>query len=452
MPHSAIGTKAILLMAGTGIRFGSETPKQFHRLAGKKVYLHTLETFLNSGLFEQIVLVCPAKWLDEIKQDLGPYSSSAIKVIEGGATRQESSLKGLLACGNTTQYVVIHDAVRPFVEYSILKHNLEEAISHQAVDTCIPSTDTLVYAPNSKHISSIPSRTDYLRGQTPQSFAYPLILQAHLKAQEEKVTNSSDDCSLVLRLNHPVRIVAGNEENIKITSELDLFLAEQILRFKQASGSLKTKQQSLAGKRLVVTGGTGGIGQAICTLLKEQGAIPLVLSRSSEPYSADLTSYEATKQAFNQILVEYGPLDGLINSIGWLKTKEFDQLSNEEIDGQIATNLTGVIYSCRCAQLKKGAHIINIASSSYIRGRKNYAIYASAKAAVVNFTQGLAEERPDQFVNVVVPQRTHTQMRLENFPEEDPNTLLTPADVAKEILSLLQQCSLTGTIVEVRKK
>jgi ribitol-5-phosphate 2-dehydrogenase (NADP+) / D-ribitol-5-phosphate cytidylyltransferase len=446
------GVKAILLMGGTGLRFGSEIPKQFHRLAGKKVYLHTLEVFLETNLFEEIVLVCPALWMEQIKEDLACYSLAKVMIIEGGSTRQESSLNGLQACGQETQIVVIHDSVRPFVSEAILRENVAKAIQYKAVDTCIPSADTLVHTLDKKEIFNIPNRSEYLRGQTPQSFEYSLILQAHLKAKEEGIRDHSDDCSLVLKTGRPIQIVMGSEENIKITSELDLLLGEQILRLRHYSSSVLTKQNCLSGKRFIITGGTGGIGASLCRLLKEEGAIPIPLSRSSPDYTADLTSYTDARAAFDKILEKHGPLDGLINSIGLLKTKQLDQLSFEEIDLLVATNLTGVIYSCKCAHLKKGAHIINIASSSYVRGRKNYAIYSSTKAAVVNFTQALAEERHDLFINALVPQRTNTAMRLENFPDENPSTLLDPKEVASEILSLLKQRSITGTIIEVKKR
>ena len=439
-------------MGGSGERFGSATPKQFHRLAGKKVYLHTLETFLSSALFEEIVLVCPEAWTEEVKADLNTYPGAPVVIAPGGATRQASSFLGLLACGENTRLVVIHDAVRPFVSTDILKDNVARALQHGAVDTCIPSADTLVYAPGQKEIASIPNRAEFQRGQTPQSFSYPLILEAHRLAVQSGISSCSDDCALVLRAGHPVHIVPGSEENIKITSELDLFLAEQILRLKHTSLSHRKEECTLLGKRIAVTGGTGGIGSALCELLEQEGAIPIILSRSSASYPADLTSFEQTRQAFDQIHADHGKLDGLVNSIGLLKNRDLDQLGPEEIDALIATNLTGVLYSCKCAHLKKGAHIINIASSSYARGRKNYAIYTGAKAAIVNFTQGLAEEREDLCINALIPQRTQTAMRLENFPGEDPSTLLTPHEVAKEIVSLLKQQTLTGTLVEVRKK
>lgn len=442
--------KAILLIGGTGLRFGSETPKQFHRLAGKKVYLHTLETFLKAKLFKQIVLVCPEKWIPQVKEDVAAYPS--VLVVEGGATRQESSLRGLLACGDRTDIVAIHDGVRPFISEKILKENVKKAIAHSAVDTCIPSADTLVHSMDSAKITTIPNRAEYLRGQTPQSFQYSLILQAHRKAKDAGIINSSDDCSLVLKIGHPVHVVLGSEENIKITSELDLLLAEQILRLRHCSSSLLSEQGILAGKRFAVTGGMGGIGKAICELLQEQGALAIPLSRSAPIYSVDLTSHLQTQTVFNKIYEKYGELDGLINSVGILKTNSLEHSSPEEIESLIGVNLTGVIYSCKCARLKRGAHIINIASSIYVRGRKNFAVYSCAKAAVVNFTQGLAEERPDLCVNALIPQRTRTTMRLENFPNEDPSSLLDPKEIAIEALRLLKQTSLTGSLVEVKKK
>lgn len=446
------GIKAILLLGGTGIRFGSSTPKQFHRLAGKKVYLHTLEIFLRANFFEEIILVCPKGWTRHIEEDISHYRGIPITIIEGGATRQESSLKGLQACSSDTQTVVIHDAVRPFISEAILEENIEKAAQYCAVDTCIPSADTIIHTLNNHEIDSIPIRAEYLRGQTPQSFNYSLILQAHLRAREEGIYNSSDDCSLVLKVGHRVHIVMGSEENIKITSELDLLLAEQILRLRHLTLSSPIKKECLAGKKIVVTGGTGGIGKALCHLLEEEGAFPIPVSRSSGDYPADLTSPQEASSVFNKILQEHGCLDGLVNSIGLLKRKQIDELSAEEIDLLVATNLNSIIYSCKYAHLRKGAKIINIASSSYVRGKENYAIYSSAKAAVVNFTQGLAEERKDLFINALVPQRTLTPMRLDNFPDEHPSTLLDPKEVALEILYLLKQTSLTGTIIEVKKK
>jgi 2-C-methyl-D-erythritol 4-phosphate cytidylyltransferase len=439
---------AILLMAGTGERFGGSLPKQFHRLSGKKVYLHTLETFLTSALFDAVILVCPPLWVDAVKHEVQPYTKSCpLQIIAGGKTRQESSRKGLEACNPHTQIVVIHDAVRPFVSKEILERNVEAAQLYGAVDTCIPSADTLVEGRMEEQIRGIPDRAQWLRGQTPQSFSYPLIVKAHQMALQEQMESSSDDCSLALRMGLPVHSVQGSEENMKITSELDLILAEQVLRLKVKDMNNPSSPNALKGKRFAVTGGLGAIGGAIVALLQQEGAKAFPISRSAPVYKADLSVFSEAKQVFDAL----GPLDGLINSIGYLKAAPLSLMTSEEIQRHIGTNLTGVIHSCRCAHLKSGGHIINIASSSYSRGRKNYALYSSSKAALVNFTQGLSEEKTDLCVNVLAPHRTLSPLRTANFGQEEHSELLNPEDIAREVVLLLKQHELTGGLFEVRK-
>jgi len=212
---------ALLLMGGEGRRFCSDIPKQFHLLAGKEVYRHTLDAVLSAGFFDEIVLVTHTDWVDGLE--------AGVKVAIGGNTRQESSFRGLKAFEKMPDIVLIHDAVRPFVTERILRENIAGAIEWGAVDTCIPTADTLVHAPDGQRISSIPKREEYLRGQTPQTFRMDWIVEAHEKAMADGIENASDDCRLVLRLGKPIHVVAGEERNLKITSSLDLFLAEQMI-------------------------------------------------------------------------------------------------------------------------------------------------------------------------------------------------------------------------------
>ncbi len=209
---------AILLMGGEGVRFGGDVPKQFRFLGDKKIYSHALETIQSSYLFDEIVLVCHPNWTDL------PHDG----VVKGGKTRQESSYLGLQAFKMRPDIVLIHDAVRPFVTKKILQENIEGAIRFGAIDTCIPSTDTLVYAPTDGRIQKIPKREEFMRGQTPQTFRMDWILEAHERAISDGIENVSDDCQLVLRIGKPVHIVLGDEKNMKITSEFDLVIAEQI--------------------------------------------------------------------------------------------------------------------------------------------------------------------------------------------------------------------------------
>jgi 2-C-methyl-D-erythritol 4-phosphate cytidylyltransferase len=427
----------LLLMGGSGKRFGSQTPKQFHRLSGKPIYLVTLEAFLETGFFDEIVLSCHPDWVESVQAELNP--SWPITITASGQTRQESSYLGLRAFKHKPDVVLIHDAVRPFVSSEILEENARLAIAHGAVDTCIPSTDTLVYSDDQTTIDSIPDRSKFLRGQTPQSFSYTLILEAHEKSTKSDV---SDDCRLVLDQGHAIWLAKGNEHNLKITSELDLFLAEQIFRFRRAK-PIKSIN-SIATKTYAVVGGFGGIGQEICTQIELLGGVAIPLSRRT---GLDLTKPSSIVETFQQI----GDLDGLINCAGLLKINPLTHLTHADIDQILSVNLSGLIFSCKAANFKTGAHLINIASSSYARGRKDQSIYSCSKAAVVNFTQALAEERLDLRIHAVIPQRTKTPMRLEQFPNENVDQLLDPKQVADAVIALLQDSVSTGTFIEVKQ-
>lgn len=436
---------ALLLMGGLGRRFGSEIPKQFHSLAGKPVFIHTLHAFLSMEIFDEIILSCHRDWMEFVKKLL-PKSDCEIRIVEGGETRQESSRLGLLGFQKAPDIVCIHDAVRPFVTQKIIHQNVEKASTIGAVDTCIASMDTLVYAPSSDLIDSIPVRSQYLRGQTPQTFSYPLILRAHA---ETMCRDSSDDCQLVLDLGHPIGVVIGDEGNIKITSGLDLFFAEQLIRQKISPVS-KSPLKELRGKRVAIIGGSGGIGNQIIHEIQKYGGNAIALSRNSKPISLDLKDPISIQKAFEQIKQD-GPIDGLINCGGCLQVSTLEDLTIDQIHQALDVNLKGLIFACKMAPLKEGGHVINIASSSFSRGRKDMTVYSAAKAGVVNFTQGWAEERPDLHIHVVIPQRTNTSMRWSNFPKEDPSSLLDPQKVAETVIELLLQDNCTGLLVEVRK-
>ncbi len=434
----------VLLLGGEGQRFGRTTPKQFLPLSGKQIYLYTLEVFQKSPHIDQIILVCHPRFVEVLQKE------TTATVISGGKTRQESSYLGLLACGQDTEYVIIHDGVRPFITQKIITDNITAVKQFDAVDTCIPSADTIVHAKSNTQITSIPTRSEYLRGQTPQSFKYDLIMRSHEKARKLGMKNISDDCQLVLNLKKKVHIVPGSDRNIKITTEFDLFIAEQLLRQSETI-YIGDSTELLKNKVYAISGGSGGIGQALAKKLQNEGATVLILSKTAPLYTVDLTNHEETKQTFKKISQTYGGIDGLINCVGLLKIQDFAKLTSDDIDQIINVNLKSVLYCCKHVKVKAKGHLINMASSSYNRGRKSYALYSAAKAAVVNFTQGLAEEMPEHFVNSIVPARTHTKMRTNNFALEDPLTLLKPEEVADQIIAFLKTGTSTGTILEIKK-
>lgn len=246
-----------------------------------------------------------------------------------------------------------------------------------------------------------------------------------------------------------MHITEGSDENIKITSDIDLTIAEHLLRKKNQT--ILFSENNLQGKTFIITGGKGSIGGEISQYLEKKGAKTIPISKTSAPYSADLSDADQAKEIFSRIEKEVGEVDGIINSIGHLLVKPLEELSPAEINQTIQSNLMGLIYSCKYAKIKKQGHIINIASSSYSRGRKDYVIYSSAKAAVVNFTQGLSEEMPQYFINALAPKRTLSEMRKKNFPEEKTDQLILPREIAEEVFKILNSKE-TGLIVPIAKK
>jgi 2-C-methyl-D-erythritol 4-phosphate cytidylyltransferase len=216
----------VYMMGGSGARFGSPVPKQFALLGGKPLYCHALDTFLKSGVFDEIVLVRPPNWHGEIA------AAPTVRMALGGATRQESSRAGLSAFEKEPDFVLIHDAVRPFVTEEMILANLDAAIAYGAANTCIPTADTLVIAPKGDWIDAIPKREEFLRGQTPQTFRYDLIVRAHREAKERGFT-LTDDCGLIIAIGEKVAVVKGSEENLKITTPLDLKVAEALLAIRE---------------------------------------------------------------------------------------------------------------------------------------------------------------------------------------------------------------------------
>ena len=342
---------------------------------------------------------------------------------------------------------MIHDAVRPFVTQEVINQNVIKAIEVGAVDTCIPSMDTLVYASGQEMIQSIPNRCDYFRGQTPQSFSYS---SDYARLTASKAENSSDDCQLVLDLGHPVGIVDGDEYNIKITSGLDLFFAEQLIRHhfteRKMSFADLARSTSLCDCRRNGRHRKGDRKPDYCSGRRGDFAG----SPDESDFHRSMQRHASIEEAFEKIAKQFGPIDGLINSAGYLSVASLEG-SHCRKSINLDVNLKGLILCCQKALLKKGAHVINIASSSFSRGRGDMVIYSSAKAGVVNFTQGWAEERSDLHIHAVIPQRTNTSMRRINFPKEDLANLLDPADVAQAVVDLLMQNDVTGLLVEVRK-
>ena len=212
---------AIILAAGSGKRFGKNIPKQFENLNGRKIIDYSIEIFLNNKFINGVVIVSNHQWMDFL---INNYPEC--KVVLGGETRQESSFLGLKACPKDTNHVLIHDSARPLISNQIINKIVEKLKDFDAVNLSIPTSDTVVYSKN-KLVQSIPNREEIFLSQTPQSFKYDVILEAHEKSS---LNNASDDIQLVKDLNIECYNLMGLIENLKITYPLDIKVAELIMQ------------------------------------------------------------------------------------------------------------------------------------------------------------------------------------------------------------------------------
>jgi len=420
---------AIILAGGLGERFGSNTPKQFIILHGRRVIDYSISIFKMHQEISNIVIVCPEIWINTISNEY-----PELKVVKGGQTRKDSSLNGLNACPKDTKNVLIHDAARPFLDANIISRCLNALKKHKAVDTVIPATDTIVEVDND-YISEMPLRDRMFLGQTPQGFDFKTIIQAHNSFEGE----TTDDIRLVKNLGIECFTVRGSVYNFKLTNQPDIYLAERI---SQIQDKKDKNIPDFSGKKALIFGGTGGIGSSVGTLLKQLKAD--VITLGSE---VDLKNNKLPNDLFKQTY------DIIIHSAGIFRMKTLEKSTIQDWNETFNINLRSSFLVSKLAikTLKNPGWLVYIGSSSSHRGRANQAIYASSKAGLNNLTQSLSVELlPYKIrVNCINPPRTDTPMRDKAFPNENKDLLASPLDVANDII---QYCygDETGQIINLQ--
>ncbi len=445
---------AVILAAGSGQRMGFETPKQFLKLAGRTIIEHTLALFeSHEGVDEIFIVVGQPERLYMEELLLAGTFPKVTKVLGGGASRKESSWAALAAVPDDA-YVLIHDAVRPFVSRRIIDQTIEALGKYPAVDVAIPATDTIIEVDKQNFIANIPDRTMLRRGQTPQGFRASVIKKAHKLSMDDPDCTVTDDCKLILNYDlGDVFVVEGEEKNIKVTYPEDLFLADKIFQINTVTVDKNIPLKRIRDKVVVVFGATKGIGEAIMQVGSRYGGLMHGFARSTGTDVADAASVQS---ALNVVAKKHGRIDCVVNTAGVLRSGKLKDRDPDDIEREIAVNYLGSINTVRCAlphlERSKGS-IVLFTSSSFTRGRSLYSIYSSTKAAVVNLVQGVAEETAGEGVriNAINPERTNTPMRRENFGVEPPQTLLSAEHVAEVTLKTLLS-SFTGTVVDVRRE
>lgn len=380
------------------------------------------------------------------------------KVFNGGKERFDSTysaLQGLEGEDNNSN-ILLHDAVRPLINESIINNCIDALRNFEAVDVVIPSADTLVEVYDDGCISNIPNRAIMRRGQTPQAFKLGTLKQAYQRAINAQRFSFTCDCGVVRSMVPGVRVatVVGAESNMKVTHPIDLFIAEKLLQeANKISFNTGDNLDYIKDKNIIIFGGNSGIGLEIKKAAILLGANVEIASRSFN--NVDIVDIECVKNYLAQMEKKLGCIDYIINTAGVLIKKPIDMLTNEEVHTLININFIGAVNIAMASKqyLKKSSGmLLNFTSSSYTRGSSYYALYSSSKAAIVNFTQAIAEEWSSENikVNCINPERTATPMRTINFGIEPAELLLDPRDVALTSLKVLGADS-TGLIIDVRK-
>lgn len=216
---------AIIVAAGKGTRMGSELPKQYMTIAGKTILDTTLYKFEKSNEIDEIILVVNKEDSEYVKREIAASYEKVTCVIPGGTTRTESVFEGIKAVRNDCGILLIHDGVRPFVSYNLISTCVENADIYKACIPAVDVVDTIKEISKDGFVQKTLDRTTLKSVQTPQAFDFDTIRECYYNAVTEDKT-FTDDASIVEYYGYKVKTIEGLPRNIKITTPLDLRVAE----------------------------------------------------------------------------------------------------------------------------------------------------------------------------------------------------------------------------------
>lgn len=235
-----MGDVAVVIPAGgKGRRLGGVLPKQYLRIGGRTILELTVEKFDRLGAIGQIVVVVPKGYVGRTHRILSRAGLTKVTaIIEGGKERQDSVARGVAMLSGDPGIVLVHDAVRPFVTPAVIRSVIHAARRHGAAVVGVPVKDTIkVEGRRGFYHHTLPRHTLWAV-QTPQGFRTSLLVRAHRAAARAGVYGT-DEASLLERLGIPVKIVVGDERNVKITTRKDLLAGRLLLEGSERRSGLQ---------------------------------------------------------------------------------------------------------------------------------------------------------------------------------------------------------------------
>jgi 2-C-methyl-D-erythritol 4-phosphate cytidylyltransferase / 2-C-methyl-D-erythritol 2,4-cyclodiphosphate synthase len=239
---------AIVAAGGSGIRMNSDTPKQFLEVAGKPILLHVIESISSIEEVIQIIIALPPQHIQAAEAILMRQSMRVkVRCTSGGPTRQESVRKATAHICPDADVIMVHDAVRPLCSREMMLRVLDAAWEKGAAVPGLPATETIQRVSRSGRVLSTPPRQELFAIQTPQAFHAGILKSALERAHDEGFLGT-DESSVVRWARHPVMVVPGSPDNIKITHPMDLAIAEMLLSRK--SGKMTVPEMSESNFRI----------------------------------------------------------------------------------------------------------------------------------------------------------------------------------------------------------
>lgn len=218
---------AIIVAGGTGSRMGTDVPKQFIKINGKEIILHTLSVFEKCDFIDKIIVVCHSDYLKFCNSLFAEVKKDVI-VTPGGKTRQESVFCGLKEAKDS-EYVFVHDAVRCLIEETHIKMLYNELLKGNSCTLAVRVKDTIKIADENNIVTNTPDRSNLWQIQTPQAFLTKELFSAHEYAKKMGF-EATDDCSVMEHFGKKITLVGGSYKNIKITTPSDIEIAKVFMK------------------------------------------------------------------------------------------------------------------------------------------------------------------------------------------------------------------------------
>ena len=241
----------VILAGGFGSRMGeTKKPKQYLQIQGKPIIIHTIEKFLLSDKIDAIIVMCPKQWMEYTESICDEYFfDRKVSVAAGGETRNETIInaidfieKGYGLDDKTT--LITHDSVRPFVNIRIIEDNINAISNGNACTTAVPATDTIFISRDGVKADNALRRNCCYQVQTPQSFFAIEFKKCYNELSSEQKGYVTDAMGVFLLNDYEVHLIMGRSENIKITYQSDMYIAESIFELENNRKNKGTNPES----------------------------------------------------------------------------------------------------------------------------------------------------------------------------------------------------------------